>query len=97
MTHIQYNTDGTLMPQTLTRKAMEMKKTSADVVRPNFSAKSPCARRKQQICWSGSKDGQTSADTFQGGVHVGAMSYVRSPLTKDLAHRYLMPGYGRLS
>ncbi|KAF8998340.1 peptidase C14 [Hymenopellis radicata] len=27
------------------------------------------------ICWSGSKDGQTSADTFQGGVAVGAMSY----------------------
>ena len=42
MTHVQYNTDGTLMPQTLTRKAMEMKKTSADVVCPtNFPAKSP--------------------------------------------------------
>ncbi|KAK0491295.1 caspase domain-containing protein [Armillaria novae-zelandiae] len=27
------------------------------------------------ISWSGSKDGQTSADTFQGGVAVGAMSY----------------------
>ncbi|KIY62656.1 hypothetical protein CYLTODRAFT_404266 [Cylindrobasidium torrendii FP15055 ss-10] len=27
------------------------------------------------ICWSGSQDGQTSADTFVGGVAVGAMSY----------------------
>lgn len=27
------------------------------------------------ISWSASKDGQTSADTFQGGVAVGAMSY----------------------
>ncbi|KAF9054929.1 peptidase C14, partial [Hymenopellis radicata] len=27
------------------------------------------------ITWSGSKDGQTSADTFAGGVAVGAMSY----------------------
>ncbi|KAF8912494.1 caspase domain-containing protein [Mucidula mucida] len=27
------------------------------------------------ICWSGCLDGQKSADTFQGGVPVGAMSY----------------------
>jgi len=27
------------------------------------------------ISWSGCKDGQTSADTFAGGVAVGAMSY----------------------
>ncbi|KAK0224522.1 caspase domain-containing protein [Armillaria nabsnona] len=27
------------------------------------------------ISWSGSEDGQTSADTFLGGVHIGAMSY----------------------
>ncbi|KAF8998339.1 metacaspase [Hymenopellis radicata] len=27
------------------------------------------------ICWSGCMDGQKSADTFQGGVPVGAMSY----------------------
>lgn len=32
------------------------------------------------ICWSGSQDGQTSADTFVGGVAVGAMSYVRVPV-----------------
>lgn len=30
----------------------------------------------RKISWSASKDGQTSADTFQGGVAVGAMSYV---------------------
>lgn len=29
-----------------------------------------------QISWSGCEDGQTSADTFRGGVAVGAMSYV---------------------
>ena len=30
-----------------------------------------------QISWSGCKDSQTSADTWEAGVATGAMSYVR--------------------
>ena len=32
-----------------------------------------------QICFAACKDDETSADTFQGGVAVGAMSYVKIP------------------
>lgn len=39
------------------------------------SARERKSTRADVISWSGSKDGQTSADTFQGGVAVGAMSY----------------------
>ncbi|KAK0201273.1 peptidase C14, caspase domain-containing protein [Desarmillaria ectypa] len=41
------------------------------------------------ITWSGSKDGQTSADTFHGGVAVGAMSwaFIQS-LTKNQNQSY---------
>ncbi|KAF9267076.1 hypothetical protein L218DRAFT_856631 [Marasmius fiardii PR-910] len=35
------------------------------------------AARADVISWSGCKDDETSADTFQGGQPVGAMSYVR--------------------
>ncbi|KAK0213418.1 caspase domain-containing protein [Desarmillaria ectypa] len=41
------------------------------------------------ISWSASKDGQTSADTFQGGVAVGAMSYAFiSSLMKNKEQSY---------
>ncbi|KIY73062.1 peptidase C14 [Cylindrobasidium torrendii FP15055 ss-10] len=51
--------------------------TDGSLMKPQVTRK---AFRKKMtpadvICWSGSKDGQTSADTWQGGVAVGAMSY----------------------
>ncbi len=41
-------------------------------------------RSFKQISWSGCKDSQTSADTFEAGQSTGAMSYVRRSL-HDLA------------
>ncbi|PPQ70353.1 hypothetical protein CVT26_013787 [Gymnopilus dilepis] len=43
------------------------------------------ASQADVISWSGCKDGQTSADTFSGGVAVGAMSHVL--LTSVLANK----------
>ena len=31
------------------------------------------------MCFSACKDDETSADTFEGGMYVGAMSYVSVP------------------
>ena len=35
-----------------------------------------CHLTHSKISWSSCKDGETSSDTFAGGVAVGAMSYV---------------------
>jgi hypothetical protein len=37
-----------------------------------------------QISFSGSKDSQTSSDVVQGGVAVGAMSYVSDHLDRQV-------------
>lgn len=53
---------------------------SGDVTRTALASKATPA---DVISWSGCKDGQTSSDTFQGGVAVGAMSYA---FIKSLTH-----------
>jgi metacaspase-1 len=67
--------------QKVDKWAKANKSNPADVVRFRYlflhysSLKEPSLLL--QISWSGCKDSQTSADTFEAGMATGAMSYVR--------------------
>ena len=89
----QYSSGGRVKGSQVTPKWIDRKSTSADVVRapfltPQIHPRLTQARTHVQISWSGCKDSQTSADTWEAGTATGAMSYVR-PLSTFLAIRYL--------
>ena len=80
------------------QKARATKTSPADVVRAmsgiHFGI--PYLQSAYQISWSGCKDSQTSADTFEAGQSTGAMSYV-SCLFTHTQHRVLTNLVCRLS
>jgi len=48
------------------------------------------------ICFAGCKDDETSADTFEGGVAVGAMSYALLKILKENAQNNINETYGQI-
>jgi len=48
------------------------------------------------ICFAGCKDDETSADTFEGGVAVGAMSYALLQILKENAQNNINETYGQI-
>lgn len=61
----------------VTPSHMKEKYTEADVVSgPSAIPKIHFHAERGQVSWSGCLDSQTSADTWEAGAAVGAMSYV---------------------
>ncbi|KAK0213413.1 caspase domain-containing protein [Desarmillaria ectypa] len=85
-----YDCHGRTRREHVTKQWRARKSTDADVVSIYCSGfLSSSVDETCQISWSASKDGQTSADTFQGGVAVGAMSYAFiSSLMKNKEQSY---------
>jgi len=48
------------------------------------------------ICFAGCKDDETSADTFEGGVAVGAMSYALLKILKGIAANHTRITYSQI-